>query len=138
MHCNQLQNEDQGKTLEQRVDEVIRRGSKTKANKPHIFDDHEQTMWRNHEGQDSPVSHGHNVNYSHMTLCNRGVYPSQSNPGDADDTTLTPNGSNSISGDAHGSSLYSCWVCGTQGHLSQYCSKLLVEADVNQTHIHCM
>ena len=92
----------------------------------------------NHESQESPMSYGHNVNYNHMTLHNRSVYSSQLNPGVDDDSTLTPNGSNSVSGDSHGLSLYSCWVCGMEGHLSQYCSKLSVEVDVNQTHIHCI
>ena len=80
-------------------------------------------MWTNHEGQDSPVSHGHNVNYNHTTPCNRGVYSLQANPGDDDDLTLTPNGSNNIRGDSHDSSLYSHWVCGMEGHLPWYCSK---------------
>ena len=75
LHCYQLQNEEQGKILKQKVDEVIRRKEqKVKANKPCIFDDHEQTKWINHEGQDSPMSHSHNVNYNHMSLHNTGVY----------------------------------------------------------------
>ena len=136
VHCSQLQIKGWGSRLEQRVDEVIRRREqKTKANKPHIFDDHEQTVWTNHEGQNSPVSHGHNVNYNHMTLHNRGVHLSHSNPGGNDDSTLTPNGSNSISGDSHGLSLYSCWVCGMEGNLLWYCSKTV---GVNQNHIHCI
>ena len=44
-----------------------------------IFDDHEQTMCMNHEGQHSPMSHGHNVNHNDMTFCNRAVYSLQSN-----------------------------------------------------------
>ena len=67
-----------------------------------FFNDHEQIMWMNHEGQNSPMSHGHNVNYNHMAPHNRGVYSSQSNPGDDDDSTLTQNGSNSVNGDSHG------------------------------------
>ena len=90
-----------------------------------MFDVHEQSMWTSHKGQDSPVSHGHNGHYKYMTQCNRGIYSSQTKSGDDDDSTLTPTGSNSISGDFHGLSLYSCWICGTKGHLSQYCSKTL-------------
>ena len=74
-------------------------------------------MWMNHEGHDSPMSHSHNVNHNHMTLCTRGAYSLHSNPGDNDDYS-DPNGSNSVSGYLHGSGLYSCWVCGMQGHLS--------------------
>ena len=95
-------------------------------------------MWTNHEGLDSPMRHGHNVKYNHMTLHYRGVYSLQSNLGDDDDSILTHHGSNSISGDSHGLSLYSHWVCGMEGHLSQYCLKFLVEADVYQSHIHCI
>ena len=46
------------------------------------------------------MSHGHNINYKYMTLHNRGIYSPQPNPGDDDDSTLTPDGSNSISGDS--------------------------------------
>ena len=116
MLCRQLQNEEQGNTLEQRVGKVIRGWEqRTKAFKPTHSD--EQTMWTNHEGQDSPMSQDLNINYKYMTPHNRGIYPSQANPGDNDDSTLTPNGSNSISGDLPGLSLYSCWVCGMEGHL---------------------
>ena len=59
-----------------------------------------------------------------MTPHNRGVYTLQANLDDDDDSTLTPKGSNSICGDLHGLSLYSCWVCGMEGYLSQYCSKI--------------
>ena len=119
LHCRQLQNKEQGNILEQRVDEVIRGWEqKTKACKPHIFNDHEQTMWTNYEGQDSPMSHGHDVNYSYMTPHNRGIYALQANKGDDDNSTLTPNGSISISGDLYGVCLYSCWMCGMVVHLS--------------------
>ena len=118
LHCKQLQNIEQGNTLEQRVDKVIRGWKqKTKACKPHIFDVHEQTMWTNNEVQDSPVSHGHNVDYKYKTPCNRGIYSSQTKPGGNDDSTLTPNSGNNISGDSNDLSLYSCWVCGMEGHL---------------------
>ena len=83
------------------------------------------TMWMNHESQDSPMSHGHNVNHNHSTLCNRGVYSLQLNPHDDDDSTLNPNGNNSISGDSYGLNLYSCLVCGIEGHLQWYCSKTI-------------
>ena len=82
-------------------------------------------MWIHHEGQDSPISHGHDVNYNYMTPHNRGVYALQANPGNDDDSTLTPNCSNSISGNLHGLSLYSCWMHGKEGHLSQYHSKIV-------------
>ena len=95
-------------------------------------------MWTNHEGKDSLMSHGHDINISHMTPHNRGAYALQTNPGSDDDSTLTPKGSNSISGDSHGSILYSCWVYGIEGHLLQYCSKTGNKADVNWTHIHCI
>ena len=75
-------------------------------------------IWINHEGKDSPMSHGHDINYNHMTPCNRGAYALQTNPGDDDNSTLTPKGSISISGHSHGSSVYSCWVCGMEGDLS--------------------
>ena len=118
LHCKQLQNIEQGNTLEQRVDEVIRGWEqKTKACKLCIFDDHEQTMWTNHEGKDIPMSYWYDINYSHMTPCNRGVNAVQANPGNDDDSTPTPKGSNSISGDLHGLSLYSYLVCGMEGHL---------------------
>ena len=94
-----------GKTLEKIADEVITRGKKDKSKHTSHFDDHEQTMGMDHEDQDSTMSHGHNVNYNHTTLYNRGVYPSQSNTGDDDDSSLTPNDSNSVSGDSHGSRL---------------------------------
>ena len=42
---------------------------------------------------------------------------------DDDDSTLTPNGNDSVSGESHALSLYSCWVCEREGHLSQYCSQ---------------
>ena len=87
---------------------AILQNRETKAHKLCIFDDHGQTMWANHEGQGSPMSHGHNVNNNHIILHNRGVYSSQANPGDDENSTLTPNGSNSVSGDPHGLSLYSC------------------------------
>ena len=118
LHCRQLQNIEQGNTLEQRVDEIIRGWEqKTKAHKFCICDDHKQTMWMNHEGKDCLMSHGHDINCNHMKPCNRGVYALQANSGKDDDSTLTPNGSNSFSGDSHDSCLYSCWVCGTEGHL---------------------
>ena len=79
--CSQLQNEEQGNTLEQSVNEIIR-------------------------------------NREQRTLHKRGVYSSHSNLGYYDDSTLTPNGSNGISGDSHGSSLYCCWVCGIESFLS--------------------
>ena len=44
---------------------------------------------------------------------------------DDDDSTVTPNGNNSVSGVSHGLSLYSCWVCGTEGYLSRYCSQTI-------------
>ena len=75
-------------------------------------------MWTNHEGQDRPMNQGYNVNYNHTTECNRGVYSQQAKPGDNDNLALTPNGSNSVSGDSHGLSLYSFLVCGMEGHLS--------------------
>ena len=64
-----------------------------------MLDVHEQTMWTDNEGQHSPVSHGHDANYKYMTPHNRS---------DDDDSTLTLNGSNSVSEGSHGSSLYSC------------------------------
>ena len=110
MQCRQLQNKEQGNTLEQRVDDVIRGWKqKTKVCKPHTLNVHEQIVWTNKEGQDSPMSHGHNTNYNYMTSHNRT---------DDDDLTLTLNGSNSGSGESHGSGLHSCWVCGIEGHLS--------------------
>ena len=55
-HCRQLQNKEQGNTLEQRAGEVIRgREQKTKVNKLHMLNVHEQTMWTNNEGQDFEV-----------------------------------------------------------------------------------
>ena len=95
-------------------------------------------MWTNHEGQGSPVSHGHSVNYNHTTLHNKGVYLSQANPDGNDDPIVTPNSSSSVSGDSHGMSLCSCWVCGMEGTYHKTALKLLVEADVNWTHIHCI
>ena len=110
LHCRQLQNIEQGDTLEQRIDEVIRDWEqKTKPHKLCIFDDHEQTMWTNHEDKNSPLSLGHDINYNHMMPYNRGVDALQANPGNDDNSTLTPKGSNSINGDSHGLSLYSCW-----------------------------
>ena len=79
----------------------------------------------NHGGQDRLISQSHNVNYNHTTASNTDVYSLQDNPGDDDNSNLTPNSSNNISGDFHGLILYSCWVCGTGGHLSQYCSKAI-------------
>ena len=96
---------------------LLDRGNKRQSDKTHIFNGQEQTMWTNHEDQDSPMSHSHIVNHNHMTLHNRGAYLLHSNPGDSDDSTLTPNGSNTISGDSHGLSLYSYWVCWMEGHL---------------------
>ena len=110
LHCRQLQNKEQGNTLEQRVDDVIRGWEqKTKVCKPQTLDVHEQTVWTNNESQDSPMSHGCNTNYRHMTSHNRT---------DDDDSTLTLNSNNSVSGESHGLSLYSYWVCGTEGQLS--------------------
>ena len=124
LHCRQLLNIEQGSTLEQRLDGVIRGWKqKTKAHKFCISDDHKQMLWTNHESKDSPMSHGHDINYNYITPHNRGAYGSQTNLCHDDNSTLTPKGSNSVSGDLHGSSLYSCWVCGTEGNLSQYCSK---------------
>ena len=115
LHCRQLQYEEQGHTLEQRVDDVIRGWEqKTRVCKPQTHNVHEQTAWTNNEGQDSPVSNGCDANYKYMTLCKRS---------DNDDSTLTPNGNNTVSGESHVLSLYSCWVYGTEGHLSQYCSQ---------------
>ena len=82
MHCRQLQNKEQGNTLEQKVDEIIRGWEqKTKVHKPHMLNVHEQTMWTNNEGRDSPMSLGHIANYKYMTSHNRN---------DEDDSTLTP------------------------------------------------
>ena len=94
LHCRQLQNKEQGNTLEQRVDNVIRGWEqKTRVCKCQTLDVHEQTVWTNNEGQDSPMSHGHNANYKYMTSCNRN---------DDDDSTLIPNGNNSIGRESHG------------------------------------
>ena len=110
LHFGQLQNKEQGNTLEQRVDNVIRGlEQKTKVHKAHTLDVHEQIGWTNNEDQDSLLSHDHNINYNYMTSCNRM---------DDDDSALTPDGNNSVSREPHGLSLYSCWVCGTEGHLS--------------------
>ena len=100
LHCRQLQNKEKGNTLEQRVDYVITGWEqKKRVCKPQTLDVHEQTVWKNNEGQDSPMSHGHNTNYKHMTSHNRT---------DSDDSTLIPNGNNSVSGELQCSSLYSC------------------------------
>ena len=109
LHCRQLQNKEQGNTLEQIVDDGVR-GWEQKT----ILDVHEQTVWTNNEGQDSPISHGCDTNYKDMILCSRT---------DEDDSALTLNGNNSVSGESHSLSLYSCRVCGTEGHLYQYCSQ---------------
>ena len=138
LHCKELQNIEQGNTLEQRVDEVIRGWEqKTKPCKHHIFDDHEQTIWTNHEGKDSPMSHGHDINYNCTTPRNEGVNALQANPGNDDDSTLTPKGSNSISEDSHASSLYSCWCVGWKATYHDTALKLLIEADTNWIHIYC-
>ena len=50
-------------------------------------------MWINYEGKDSPMIHGNDIYYNHMTPHNRGVYALQANPGDDDNSTLTPNSS---------------------------------------------
>ena len=49
-------------------------------------------MWTNNEGQYSPMNHGHNANYIYMTQHNRS---------DSDDSTLTPIGSSSVSGESY-------------------------------------
>ena len=48
-------------------------------------------------------------NLHKMTLHNRT---------DDSDSTFTANGKYSVSGKLNGLSLYSCWVCGTEGCLS--------------------
>ena len=108
LHCRQLQNEEQGHTLEQRVDNIIRGWEqRTRVCEPQKHNIHEQTVWKNNKGQDSPMSHGCDMYYKYMTPNNR-----------TDDSTLTPNSCNSVSGESHGLNLYSCWICGTEGHLS--------------------
>ena len=82
--------------------------------KPQTFNVHEQTVWTNNEGQDSPVSQGHDSNYKCTTSHNR----------IDDDSTLTLNGNSSISNESYGCSLYSYWVCEPEAHLSQYCSQI--------------
>ena len=84
------------------------------------------------------MSQSHNVNYNHTTACNRGVISPQENPDGDDDSILTSNGSSSITGDSHGSRLYSCWVWGQNATYHDTALKLLVEAGMNQTHIHCI
>ena len=98
------------------MDDVIKGWEqRTRVWKSQPFNVHEQTVWTNNEGQDSPMNQGHDINYKYMTLHKRI---------DDDDSTLTPNGNKSISGESYGSSLCSCWVCGTEGHLSPYCSQI--------------
>ena len=110
LHCRQLKNKEQWNTLEQGVDNIIRVWEqKTRVCKPQTLDVHEQTVSTNNEGQDSPMSHGHNTNYKYMTSHNRT---------DDDDSTLTQNSNNSFGGESHGLSLYSCWVHWTEDHLS--------------------
>ena len=93
LYCRQLQNKEQGNTLEQKVDNVIRGWEqKTRVCKPQTLDVHEQIVWTNNEGQDSPIRHGHNPNNKYMTSCNRA---------DNDDSTLTPNGNNNVSEESH-------------------------------------
>ena len=110
LHSRQLQNEEQWHTMEQRVDDIIRGWEKrARVCKPQTHNVHEQTMWTNNEGQDSPMSHGYDANCKYLTSHKRT---------DNDNSTLTPNGDNSVSGELHGWGLYSCLVCGTEGHLS--------------------
>ena len=100
LHCRQLQNEEQGYTLEQRVDDIIRAWEQRKrVCKPQTHNVHEQTGWTNNKGQDSPVSHGCDGNYKYMTPYKRT---------DDDYSTLTPSISNSVSGELHSSEVYSC------------------------------
>ena len=62
------------------------------------------------------MNHGHNTSYKYMTSHNRT---------DNDDSTLTPYSNKSVSGESYDWSLYSSWLCGTEGHLSQYCSQTI-------------
>ena len=81
LHCRKLQNEEQGHTLEQRVDNVIRGWEqKTIVCKPQTHNVHEQTVWTSNKGQDSPMNHGCDANYKYMTSCKR--------TDDDDDSTL--------------------------------------------------
>ena len=90
-------------------------------------------MWTNNEGQDSQVSDGCDANYKNMTSCKRT---------DDDNATWTTYGNNSVSGELHGSSLYSCWVCGTEGLLSLCCSQTngidRQEPDSHTLYLHMM
>ena len=108
-------NEEQGHTLEQWVDDkIICWEQRTRVCKPQTHSVHAQTVWTNNKGQDSPMIHGCDADYKYMTSHKRT---------DDDNSTLTPNSNNSVSWELHGLSLYSCWVCWTEGHLSWYCSQ---------------
>ena len=72
LHHRQLQNKEQGNTLEQRVDDLIRGWEqKTRVCKPQTLNVYEQIVWTNNEGQDSPVYHDCNTYHKYMTSHNR-------------------------------------------------------------------
>ena len=90
-------NEEQGHTLEQRVDDVIRGWKqRTRVCKPQSHNVHAQTAWTNNEGQDSPMGQGYDANYKYMTSHKRT---------DDNNSTLTANGNKSVNGKLHGLSL---------------------------------
>ena len=92
----------------------------------------------NHEGKDCLMSHGHDINCNHMKPCNRGVYALQANSGKDDDSTLTQMVA-IASVETH--MTHVCTVVGCVGQKATYYDtalKLLIEADMNWTHIHCI
>ena len=92
LHCRQLQNEEQGNTLEQRVDELIRRlrGKDKSMQTSHFFMTVNKQCELIMRVKESPMSHGHNANYNYMTPHNRGVYSLQANPSNDDNVNSDP------------------------------------------------
>ena len=129
LHCKQLQNKEQGNTLEERVDDLIKGWEqKTTVCKFQTFG-HEQTVWTNNEDQDSPVSWGHDISCKYMTSHNRI---------DDDDSTLTLSDNSSTSGESYGSKLYSCRVCVEQRAIYLNTAlRSLIWMDRSQILIHC-
>ena len=133
----QLQDEESN-SLEQRLNTLIKKRDLMNCSKKLTFNshyiqtpyDHEQTIWIGTSSYDSDKTRrqkrrGHHHTFSHE-CCN----PEQISP-DHGGNGYPPSSHNgsSISRDSEVSSVYTCFVCGTDGHISRFCSQMQSLAD---------
>ena len=124
----QLQNEESN-SLEQRVDTLIKKRDLMNCSKKSTFEsyyvqtphDHEQTMWIGHTGYDSDTTRRqkhrkscHIVSHEHCRA--------EQIPPDYGGNGNPPSSHNgcSVSGFSEVSSVYTCFACGTDGHIFRF------------------